>query len=121
MALHISSPQEHDAQTIEVVGVPLQRRPSMAPAMAALQTEVERLRELMEVKDNHIASLETQVWAWRSQAHNEGRSRHAEHEMAWERERDLIRVLHHQILHVQAIDEREAVRRRWWKSLRETL
>ena len=114
MALHITTQADHDIPTVEVVGIPLNRRPTLAPAMAALQTEVERLRELLIVKDSHIATLETQVWAWRSQANNELKARRRADEVAHERERDLVRILHRQVLRLQDLEEREASRRHWW-------
>jgi hypothetical protein len=120
MALHISTVQEDQLPTVEVMGVPV-RRPSTAPAMGALQAEVERLRELIALKDNHITTLETQVWAWRSQAHAEATARRSDRDIAYERERDLVRILHRQVVLIQDLEERESSRRRWWQGIRDTL
>ncbi len=113
MALHVARQQTDEAE-IELVGIRLDRQ--APPRYRDLINEVAHLRDLIAAKDAHISSLETQVWAWRSQASNEVRSHKTTREAAWERECDLIRVIHQQTLVIQGDGESvgEAQRRRWW-------
>ncbi len=114
MALQIVHPTVETEQTLELIGIRLDR--PAPPRYQQLMTEVEQLRALVAAKDAHISSLETQVWAWRSQASNEARSHKATQAVAWERECDLIRVLHQQTLVLQGEGKRvnDGNSRRWW-------
>ena len=101
---------------IELVGVPL--RPSAAQRVHRpnldMLAEVAHLKEVLAAKDAHIETLETMVLAWKAQAQNEGRARVLDGERNFERERDLIRVIHHQLIELEG-QAAPPPRSRWWR------
>ena len=116
MALHIARPDipiNNDEHEVELVGIRLDR--PAPPRYRELVAELEGLRAVVEAKDAHITSLECQVWAWRSQASNEIRAHRMTRESTWDRECELIRVIHRQALAIQQNhSESDGLPRRWW-------
>jgi hypothetical protein len=60
--------------------------------------EIARLHELRVEKDSRIAVLERGLVQWRERARQEAEARLASEQLAHERETELIRVLHQQII-----------------------
>ncbi len=105
MALNIAREQT-DQRQVELIGVRTDK-----------SHEVETMRAVLAAKDAHIDSLESQAWAWRSQASNERRAYRLLQKESWARECELISVIHQQTLLLQNVQRNatEAARRRhWW-------
>ena len=104
----------HDkaADAVELVGVPLRHGRDRANTMDLL-VQIALLRDTLSAKDAHIATLKTQVWAWKSQATNEAKERIADSRASYDREGELVRVIHHQLIQLEALQS-PAPKKRWW-------
>lgn len=82
--------------------------------------DIVHLRESVATQTTRIESLESEVAMWRERAIAEGDARQMESQAAHRRERDLISVLHHQMLTVQAMNEEldRKWHRRWRRRVR---
>lgn len=69
-----------------------------------LMVEVARLQEALAAARSHAAHLESELSRWQERADNEAIARARERAESHERERDLIRILHRQIIRAQAVD-----------------
>jgi len=67
--------------------------------------DIVHLRETVALQDSRIKALEREAQMWRERAIAEGDARHMEGLAAHRRERDLISVLHHQMLTTQALSD----------------
>ena len=67
--------------------------------------EIARLAELLVEKDARIALLERGLADWRERAHREIDARAAAERLAFERERDLIGVIHQQLAAIESAEE----------------
>jgi hypothetical protein len=136
-AVHKPTPPERNGKSIqehpvlELVGATqlaaeaLPSEPQLSPdeTLRALRllaldnlVDIVHLRETIAAQSARIDALESEVDTWRERAIAEGDARHAEALAAHRRERDLISVVHHQMLTVQAMsDELDRGRRRRWR------
>jgi len=81
--------------------------------------DIVHLRETVTTQEARIRSLESELGTWRERAVAEIEGRRVEAVAAHRRERDLISVLHHQMLTTQAMsDELDRKRHRWGRRLR---
>jgi hypothetical protein len=77
------------------------------------------LRETLAEKEALIAILEKDLSTWRERALNEACARKADSALAFDRERELVRVLHRQLTENDVLLEQIAwLRRPWWRRLR---
>ena len=67
--------------------------------------EIARLHELRVEKDSRISVLERGLVQWRERARLEGEARMASEQLAHEREHELIRVLHQQIMVIDSAEQ----------------
>jgi hypothetical protein len=67
--------------------------------------EIARLHELRVEKDSRIAVLERGLVQWRERARIEAEARMASEQLAHERETELIRVLHQQIMVIDSAEQ----------------
>ncbi len=67
--------------------------------------EIARLHELRVEKDSRISVLERGLAQWRERARAEGEARLASEQLAHERETELIRVLHQQIMVIDSAEQ----------------
>jgi len=77
--------------------------------------DIVHLRETTALQEARIKALEREVQMWRERAIAEGDSRHMEGIAAHRRERDLISVLHHQMLTGQTMADELDRRRPFWQ------
>jgi len=78
--------------------------------------DVVHLRETVASQEARIKALEREVDSWHERATNEVHARRVEALAAHRRERDLISVVHHQMLTTQSMsDELDRKRRRRWR------
>jgi hypothetical protein len=78
--------------------------------------DIVHMRETVAAQQARIEALEREADTWRERALAEGDARHSEALAAHHRERDLISVVHHQMLTVQAMsDELDRRWRRPWR------
>lgn len=81
--------------------------------------DVVNLRETVASQQERIRALENELDEWRRRALAESDARRTESIAAHRRERDLISVVHHQMLTTQAMnDELDRKRRRPWRRRR---
>jgi hypothetical protein len=136
-----ASPAEQNGRTIpdhpilELVGGPQRLRTAppapSAPLLTSDETlralrllavdnlvDIVHLRETVAAQESRIKSLEGELQTWRERAVAEGDARHMEGLAAHRRERDLISVLHHQMLTTQAMNDELDHRRPLWRRRR---
>jgi hypothetical protein len=83
--------------------------------------DIVHLRETVALQESRIRTLEREVQTWRERAVAEGDARHMEGLASHRRERDLISILHHQMLTTQAMsDELDRRPLRWWRRRKRT-
>jgi len=127
-------PPEHPV--LELVGgvqrlrtaPPAEDAPELSPdeTMRALRLlavdsllDVVNLRETVAAQQERITVLERELLQWQQRARMESDTRRTESVAAHRRERDLISVVHHQMLTTQAMsDELDRKRRRIWRRRR---
>ncbi len=81
--------------------------------------DVVHLRETVATQNTRIKALETELQTWRERALTEAEDRRSDVLAAHRRERDLISVVHHQMLTTQSMsDELDRKRRRIWRRRR---
>jgi pyruvoyl-dependent arginine decarboxylase (PvlArgDC) len=110
MALSLQEAVDLQGQTASIIGLPLRRQQTNLGLLA----EISHLRETIEAKDEHINTLQTQLWSWRGQAMSEAATRHTDVSSAYERESELVRVIHLQMIEIERLQTPAPKRRRWF-------
>lgn len=78
-----------------------------------------QLRETLAATEARAALLETQLMSWRDRALAEAAGRTADASEAFQRQRELVTVLHRQLIENDELQAELAWRRRpWWRRLR---
>jgi hypothetical protein len=111
MALSLQDAVDLQGKTASIIGIPLRRQQSNLSLLA----EVSHLQETIEAKDEHINTLQTQLWSWRGQAMSEAGARDADAKAAYERESELVRVVHMQMIEIERLQTPAPKRHRWFK------
>jgi hypothetical protein len=77
-----------------------------------------QLRESLTERDAQVSLLEAEVSAWRQRALTEASARKADAAEAYDRQRELVTVLHRQLIQNDELqDELTRQRRSWWHRL----
>ena len=111
MALSLQEAVELQDRSADIVGIPL-RRPQTNLGLLA---EIAHLKETLRAKDEHIGTLQSQLWSWRAQALNETSARITEAKACYQNEADLIRVIHRQMVEIEELKTPAPSRRRWFR------
>lgn len=76
------------------------------------------LREALAERDARISELETHVETWRQRSFSESSARERESAAAYQRQRELVSVLHRQLIENDALTAELAWRRLpWWRRI----
>jgi len=110
MALSLQEAVGLQGQTASIIGIPLRRQQTNLGLLA----EISHLQETIEAKDEHINTLQTQLWSWRGQAMTEAAARDGDTKAAYEREAEMIRVIHLQMMEIERLQTPAPKRRRWF-------
>ncbi len=80
--------------------------------------DIVRLRESLAQRDAEVAALQADRDRWRERALSESGARQAEASLAFARQRELVTVLHRQLIENDELHEAIAWRRRpWWRRI----
>jgi hypothetical protein len=94
-----------ELQERNIIGIPLRRAEN-----ADLLSEIQTLKESLVARDEMIDTLRQQLGAWQTRSSAEMRAREVESRAAFDRERQLVTVIHRQLTEMQAVHQRELAR-----------